>query len=574
MDKHSRLEDQRLDFEVFQELSQSETLLIGRLRLNLAEYANGEGRGREDDVVVRRYLMQESKINSTVKIGIGMHQLDGPTDFIAPSLRAAAVFEGFTGIIASEQEQDGTQMGGAKGGKPPTGPSAELNELQDMYRLALAASWACGGSGELAADKCVEDIFAGGDGWGNKAQPTHDTYNQTLHPDARRGSLRTWTNDESEDEGMGTATPANRESWASRTRRRIHTPRGTRTRSGDDIDEHRSSSRTEDRSDARSLQEERNDQRSLRERSIRYEARERERERGLRSEDRVGSARSLFDARSIKSKSDQRSTRFDLSGDDGDRSAPSRTASEHSRTSGISHRSVASEKPSKASSIRTTSSASLSTHDTRDTIASNTLRTRGQQATGSVYDSINTLSKPHYPDAPPSLMPGDMTTMRAMRAPRSPQSVRFPNPKPRPASPKSGSYPGNSRLAPNSADGRDTDEPGHFERDRHGSSGSWGGKSRRREEVLEWDVREDLRAWKLPVKVSCLEDAGVGKGAAKSKSEKGGAECEEDKKKTLVAEGNGKDGENRGGLMDAENEGGVRMDGRGQERRAEREWKM
>lgn len=569
MDKHSRLEDQRLELEVFQELSSSETLQIGKLRLNLAEYANGEGRGREDDVVVRRYLMQDSKINSTVKIGIGMHQLDGPTDFIAPPLRAAAVFEGFTGIIASEQEQDG-MSGQNTSGKTPTGPSAELNELQDMYRLALAASWACGGSGELAADKCVEDIFAGGDGWGNKAQPARDTYNQTLHPDARRGSLRTWTNDESEDEGMGTATPANRESWASRTRRRIHTPRGTRTRGGEDTDGHPSSSRTEDRSDARSLQDERNDQRSLRERSLRYEAREKERERSLRNEDRVSSARSLFDTRSIRSKSDQRSTRFDLSQDDGDKTTPSRTASEHSRASGFSHHSLQSEKPSKASSIRTTSSASLSTSET---IPPNTLRTRGQQATGSVYDPINPLSKIHYPDASPSLVPGDMTTMRAMRAPRSPQSVRFPTPKPRPASPKSGSYPGNGRLGPHSADER---EPHTFDRERHGSAGSWGGKSRRREEVLEWDVREDLRAWKVPAKESSLEDAGTGPGAVKGKSEKGGAECEEDKKKTSVVAGDGKDGENKEGLMDdAENEGGGRVDGgRDGKEAVEREWKM
>jgi hypothetical protein len=33
-----------------------------------------------------------------------------------------------------------------------------------MYRRALAASWAAD-STELPADKCVEDIFNGGDGW-------------------------------------------------------------------------------------------------------------------------------------------------------------------------------------------------------------------------------------------------------------------------------------------------------------------------------------------------------------------------------------------------------------------------
>lgn len=525
MDKHNKLEEQHIDFHVFQELSERETLQIGKLRLNLAEYANGEGRGREDDVVVRRYLMQDSKINSTIKIGIGMHQLDGETNFTAPPLRAAAVFEGFTGIIASEQEQDCMQ---GQGRKPPTGPSAELNELQDMYRLALAASWACGGSSELAADKCVEDIFAGGDGWGNRAK--EDTHNPalslSLHTDARRGSLRTWTNDESEDEGMGTATPANRESWARRTRRRIHTPRGTRTR--EDISENRSSSRTEERSnersDEKSLRDERGDQRSLRERSIRYETREGERERSLRNEDRVSSSRSLFgESRSVRSRSDQRSPRFDLENDD--RTAPSRTASEHSRASGVSQTSAASEK---ASSIRTTSSASLSTHDT---IGSRSLHTRSQQATGAVYDPINPLSRIHFPDASPNLVPGDMTTMRAMRAPKSPQRLRFPQP--RAISPKNHS----SRLGPSSADERDYAKD--FSRDRLGSSSSWGGKSRRKEEVLEWDVREDLRAWKVPVKESNLEDAGAarsGPDAVKSKNQKGGAECEEDKEKTSVAE--------------------------------------
>ena len=43
----------------------------------------------------------------------------------------------------------------------------ELGKLQDMYRRTLAASWAAQ-AGELPADKCIEDIFAGGDGWGSR----------------------------------------------------------------------------------------------------------------------------------------------------------------------------------------------------------------------------------------------------------------------------------------------------------------------------------------------------------------------------------------------------------------------
>lgn len=40
-------------------------------------------------------------------------------------------------------------------------------EQQDSYRKTLAASWV-GSHGELPADQCIEDIFSGGDGWGNR----------------------------------------------------------------------------------------------------------------------------------------------------------------------------------------------------------------------------------------------------------------------------------------------------------------------------------------------------------------------------------------------------------------------
>ena len=51
--------------------------------------------------------------------------------------------------------------------------SREVGELQDMYRRTLAAYWAAQ-PGELKADECIEDIFAGGDGWGNK-EKAYDT---------------------------------------------------------------------------------------------------------------------------------------------------------------------------------------------------------------------------------------------------------------------------------------------------------------------------------------------------------------------------------------------------------------
>ena len=50
---------------------------------------------------------------------------------------------------------------------PAMSKSRDHSELQDMYRRALAASWAAQ-PGELAADQCIEDIFNGGDGWKEK----------------------------------------------------------------------------------------------------------------------------------------------------------------------------------------------------------------------------------------------------------------------------------------------------------------------------------------------------------------------------------------------------------------------
>lgn len=47
----------------------------------------------------------------------------------------------------------------------------EVGKLQDMYRKTLAASWAAQ-EGELPADECIEDIFAGGDGWGKALKKT------------------------------------------------------------------------------------------------------------------------------------------------------------------------------------------------------------------------------------------------------------------------------------------------------------------------------------------------------------------------------------------------------------------
>jgi hypothetical protein len=72
VDKNGMLQESWIHFEVLQEYSvggRSERISLGNVKLNLAEYVEqSEADGEEG--VSRRYLMQDSKINSTLKVRI------------------------------------------------------------------------------------------------------------------------------------------------------------------------------------------------------------------------------------------------------------------------------------------------------------------------------------------------------------------------------------------------------------------------------------------------------------------------------------------------------------------------
>jgi hypothetical protein len=87
-------------------------------------------------------------------------------------LKTAQVFSGIAGILSGEQRESDDA-----GAVPSLNViSRETGELQDMYRRSLAAYWSAQ-PGELKADECIEDIFAGGDGWGDKEKPYASTPN-------------------------------------------------------------------------------------------------------------------------------------------------------------------------------------------------------------------------------------------------------------------------------------------------------------------------------------------------------------------------------------------------------------
>lgn len=171
VDKNGMLQENCIEFEVVQEYASSgrgERIILGNVKLNLAEYVEQSelAAESEDPGVTRRYLMQNSKINSTLKLGIYMRQTEGDKNFIAPALKTAQVFSGIAGIMAGEQ----AELEDSGAAPSLTSKSRDASELQDMYRRTLAAYWSAQ-PGELKADECIEDIFAGGDGWGDRAKP-------------------------------------------------------------------------------------------------------------------------------------------------------------------------------------------------------------------------------------------------------------------------------------------------------------------------------------------------------------------------------------------------------------------
>lgn len=182
-----------------------------------------------EEGIVRRYLMQDSKINSTLKIGILMLQIDGERNFVAPPLKTAPMFGGIAGIMAGESgepvDDSATKLGAA-----PNATSAnktrDASELQDMYRRSLAASWACQ-SGDLPADECIEDIFAGGDGW----KDSESTRKKKHHNRGRHAHFRGDREDPStssgsasgsEEAGGGTLRPSDVRKMRQNLHRRNH----------------------------------------------------------------------------------------------------------------------------------------------------------------------------------------------------------------------------------------------------------------------------------------------------------------------------------------------------------------
>lgn len=196
IDKTGMLQECDIHFEILQEFHEGGhggRVHLGNVKLNLAEYTRlpdispserdpqPEDDGYDDGSITRRYLLQDSKVNSTLKIGIKMRQTEGDMNFTAPPLKAAMVVGGIAGVLTTEA---------GEGDDIPsiTSKTRELSEAQDIYRRTLAATWACQ-AGEMAPDKLIENLFAGGDGGRPPQSPTSSKdIKSTLHHHARLNS--------------------------------------------------------------------------------------------------------------------------------------------------------------------------------------------------------------------------------------------------------------------------------------------------------------------------------------------------------------------------------------------------
>jgi hypothetical protein len=141
VDKNNSLSECHIEFEIVQEFALTEKNTLGNIKLNLAEYVeeseifmreltsppssrkrnnssglsptsakemklSDEVQRETEEGIVRRYLMQDSKVNSTLKISILLVQVDGERNFVAPPLKTAPVFGGIAGFMAPEQNED------------------------------------------------------------------------------------------------------------------------------------------------------------------------------------------------------------------------------------------------------------------------------------------------------------------------------------------------------------------------------------------------------------------------------------------------------------------------------------
>jgi hypothetical protein len=203
VDKRNMLQDATLELEVWHEMpmpgthghvhqhsgvphvhvsgkEKEEKARVGIVRMNLAEYVREcrdirerlEREAPAEDAatkaeavkgVTRRYLLQDSKVNCTLKVMIDLKQTEGDDKYDAPALRMDPGFSGITGLMRDANDEADELAPLTKTNRSVTA-NGQTDDMTEAYRQTLAAEL-LREPGQPSAEEVIEDIFSGGNGW-------------------------------------------------------------------------------------------------------------------------------------------------------------------------------------------------------------------------------------------------------------------------------------------------------------------------------------------------------------------------------------------------------------------------
>ncbi|KAG5437557.1 hypothetical protein PCANB_000985 [Pneumocystis canis] len=150
INKHQHLSESWIIFEVNQELKcASHQLVLGKVGINLAEYV---GLSKETGC----YLLQNSKVNSLLKISISMQQIGGSMNYVINPPQKKQMFYGIADLMSKHTYLDDTSS--------KKSPSSEIFAYNDFMMLNESYFFDAFHSFEI-----IESIFNGKDKWLEKS---------------------------------------------------------------------------------------------------------------------------------------------------------------------------------------------------------------------------------------------------------------------------------------------------------------------------------------------------------------------------------------------------------------------
>ncbi|EPX71725.1 uncharacterized protein SOCG_03661 [Schizosaccharomyces octosporus yFS286] len=163
IDQTNTLRERFLNFQIYSDSHSSSGIVrLGSLKINLAEYV---GVGMDS----RKYLLSDSKINATLRIGIGLKQLSGANDFhVTKKLGKPQVFSGLTGLLTEGKELKRRDDEAAIApGLASNWAEKMLTSIKDFNQKASTFHMHTKNN-KYDTKQIVDDIFFGGSGWAER----------------------------------------------------------------------------------------------------------------------------------------------------------------------------------------------------------------------------------------------------------------------------------------------------------------------------------------------------------------------------------------------------------------------